>query len=373
MIKELIILSKALRPLPEKWHGLQDKEAIYRQRYLDILSNHESFKRFQFRSRFVQELRKFYWSEGFTEIETPILQNTASGALAKPFTTHHNAYATDVYLRIAPEIHLKEAIIGGFDRVFEIGRVFRNEGTDSSHLQDFTMVEHYVACWDYKMNMEFMEKMLRYIIEKTCGGTVVGIPDANGNITEIDFGKEWPQSTMRDLIKKYANIDISAHQTADDLQQEIDSKKIKLENAEGLGRGNLIDMLYKKTVRPHIINPLWLIDHPADVSPLARPKDDEPMNTERFQLVVNGWEIVNGYSELTDPNIQESRFAEQAKAKAGGDDEAMAKDDEFVEALEHGMPPTSGMGMGVDRLVALLTQQSNLRDVVLFPLMRPKD
>lgn len=371
LVKKYTFLSKAIRELPEKWHGLKDQETSYRQRYLDLIMNQETKERFKFRSDFIKELRDFYHKNGFDEVETPILQNNASGALAKPFKTHHNALDTDVYLRIAPEIYLKETIIGGYEKIFEVARCFRNEGIDPSHLQDFTMVEHYAAYWDFQDNMKFTEKMLTDIIKKLKGTLKLEILNRDGKPVKVDFSQGWPVVSFRNLILKDAKIDIDKYPEVEDLRLAIRKEKIKIEDMEKLGRGNLIDELYKEVSRPKLINPTFLINHPLDLSPLARSNDKNPRVTDRFQLVVNGWEVVNAYSELIDPIEQQKRFEQQMKAKAGGDEEAMNKDDEYVKAMEYGMPPISGWGMGIDRIVALLTKQPNLKDVVLFPLMKP--
>lgn len=370
--KTWTMLSKALRQPPEKWHGVADQETAWRQRYLDLSSNRETFERFQMRSLFIRKLREFYWSKDFIEMETPVLTNAASGALATPFVTHHAAYDLDVYLRIATETYLKECLVGGFDRVFEVGRIFRNEGLDPSHLQDFTMVEHYASYWDYKENMKFTEEMLSTLIKEILGTTKVKIPDRDGKLVEVDFAPPWPKLSIRECIKKSCGIDFEDHKTQGALKEAIKSKGIKLDvDIEKLGRGNLIDQLYKKVSRPGLIQPTFIMEHPIELSPLARRNDENPGLTDRFQLVVGGWEIVNAYSELVDPVDQAKRFDDQAAAHAGGDTEAHKKDDEFVTALEHGCPPCSGWGMGIDRIVALITQQANLRDVVLFPLMKP--
>ncbi|MEI8229855.1 MAG: lysine--tRNA ligase [Candidatus Peregrinibacteria bacterium] len=374
MVKEWTMLTKALRQPPEKWHGIADRETAYRQRYLDILSNRESFERFLFRSAFLKALRKYYWENGFTEVEIPVLVNSASGALAAPFTTHHNALDLDVYLRIALETHQKECLVGGFDRTFSLGPVFRNEGMDPSHLQEFTMCEHYAAYWDYRDNMRFTEEMLCSLMQKTRGTTVAKIPNRDGAIVEVDFGGVWPRISMREIIKRDCGIDYKDYSTADALRTAIKGKKIELDlNIDALSRGTLIDQLYKKVSRPKITAPTFITEHPIDLSPLARRNDDDPSITDRFQLVVGGWEIVNAYSELVDPVDQAARFASQAGAKEAGDTEAHGKDDEFVTALSYGCPPCSGWGMGIDRIVALLTAQENLKDVVLFPLMKPEE
>ena len=371
LVKKYTFLGKALRPLPEKWHCLQDQELKYRQRYLDLISSPETYQRFLFRSNFIKLLREFYGANGFTEVQTPVLSNTASGALAKPFSTHHNSLDLDVYLRIALETFQKECIVGGFERVFEIGPCFRNEWMDPSHLQEFTMCEHYAAYWNFEDNMKFTEEMFFYLLKKIFGKTKVSIKDRKGNLVEIDFKPPWPKISFSQLIKKDCGIDIDKLTTVEALRKEIKAKKINLEDLNRLEQGNLIDALYKTVSRDKIIQPTFLISHPIDLSPLARRNDKNPNIVDRFQLVVNGWEIVNAYSELVDPVDQKERFANQAKAKAKGDVEAHGKDDEYIKALEHGAPPISGWGMGVDRIVTLLTQQDNLRDVVLFPLLRP--
>jgi len=372
LVKEWTMLTKALRQPPEKWHGIADQETAWRQRYLDLTSNRETFDRFQFRSNFIRKMREFYWSKGFTEVETPVLVNAASGALATPFKTHHEAYDLDIYLRIAPETFLKECLVGGFDRVFEVARVFRNEGVDPSHLQDFTMVEHYASYWDYRENMRFTEEMIETLLKDLLGTTKVKIPDRDGNVVEVDFKAPWPRLTLREAILKASGIDIEQCESADNLRTAMVKQKIKLDvPVEKLGRGNLIDQLYKKVSRPSIVQPTFLVEHPIDLSPLARRNDENPQVVDRFQLVVSGWEIVNAYSELVDPVDQAERFDEQAKANAKGDSDAHRKDDDYIAALEYGCPPCSGWGMGIDRIVALLTCQANLRDVVLFPLMKP--
>ena len=374
LVKNYTFLGKALRPLPEKWHGLKDVEMRYRQRYLDIIANPDTKKVFEFRSLFMRVLREYYWGKGFIELETPILANTASGALAKPFKTHHNALNTDLYLRIsAGEIWQKMAIIGGFEKTFDMGKVFRNEGMDPSHLQEFTMIEHYAAYWNYEDNMKFTEEMFAHLLKKLFGKMKIDIKNRKGETAEIDFTPPWPKITFRDVIKKDCGIDIDVFSSQKELLSEIKKKKIYTEEMKNLGLGNLVDTLYKTVSRDTIIKPTFLINHPIDVSPLARKNDKNPKIVDRFQLLVNGWEIVNAYSELINPEDQKQRFAQQVAAKAKGDEEAHGEDNEFIKALEHGAPPMSGWGMGIDRIVALLTQQDNLRDVVLFPLMRPEE
>lgn len=364
-------LGKSLRPLPEKFHGLVDQEIIYRERHLDLIMSEETKQRFILRSNFIRLLREYLDSHDFLEVDTPALQNTASGATAKPFIAHHNAYDMDVFLRISPELTLKKLIIGGFNNVYEVARDFRNEGIDRNHLQDFTMVEGYSAYWNYEDNMKFIREMVIYIIGKLFDGNLnVQIGDKL-----IDFGGEWDAVSFRDLLLKDCGIDIDKFPTAEELLAEIKNRGIELEdeNLENLGRGNLIDTLYKKVSRPFIIKPTYLIKHPIDLSPLARANDEDKSLTDRFQLIVNGQEIINGYSELVDAREQEARLIEQSKLKANGDEEAMSIDEEYIRAMEYGMPPISGWGLGVDRFLQFLTNSDNIRDVVLYPLMRPRD
>ena len=370
-VKSYEFLGKALRPLPEKFHGISNQEMLYRERHLDLIMNEETKKRFLLRSDFIKLLREFLWSKGFIEVDTPVLQNTASGATARPFITHHNTYDADVYLRISPELTLKKLVVGGFTNVFEVARDFRNEGISVNHLQDFTMVEGYSAYYNYKDNMKLMREMIIYIIGKLFDGNLV----VNIGGKDIDFGAEWDEVSFRDLLIKDCGIDINNFPTAESLLNEIRAKKIELdvENIESLGRGNLIDQLYKKVSRPYIIKPTYLTGHPIDLSPLARSNDDNPDITDRFQLIVNGQEIINGYSELVDSQEQERRLIEQNKLKDNGDEEAMSIDHEYIKAMEYGMPPISGWGLGVDRFLQFLTSSYNIRDVVLYPLLKRRD
>ena len=370
-VKSYEFLGKALRPLPEKFHGISNQEMLYRERHLDLIMNEETKKRFLLRSDFIKLLREFLWSKGFIEVDTPVLQNTASGATARPFITHHNTYDADVYLRISPELTLKKLVVGGFTNVFEVARDFRNEGISVNHLQDFTMVEGYSAYYNYKDNMKLMREMIIYIIGKLFDGNLV----VNIGGKDIDFGAEWDEVSFRDLLIKDCGIDINNFPTAESLLNEIRERKIELdvENIESLGRGNLIDQLYKKVSRPYIIKPTYLTGHPIDLSPLARSNDDNPDITDRFQLIVNGQEIINGYSELVDSQEQERRLIEQNKLKDNGDEEAMSIDHEYIKAMEYGMPPISGWGLGVDRFLQFLTSSYNIRDVVLYPLLKRRD
>ncbi len=364
-------LGKAIRPLPEKFHGISNQELLYRERHLDLIMNDETKKRFLLRSKFIKLMREFLWNKGFIEVDTPVLQNTPSGATARPFITHHNTYDADVYLRISPELTLKKLVVGGFTNVFEIARDFRNEGISVNHLQDFTMVEGYSAYYNYKDNMRLMREMIIYIIGELFDGNLV----VNISGKDIDFGAEWDEVSFRDLLIKDCGIDINDYPTAKELLAEIRNRGIQLEdeNIENLGRGNLIDLLYKKVSRPYIIKPTFLTGHPIDLSPLARSNDDDPSITDRFQLIVNGQEIINGYSELVDSEEQEKRFIEQNTLKENGDEEAMSIDHEYIKAMEYGMPPISGWGLGIDRFLQFLTSSYNIRDVVLYPLLKRRD
>lgn len=369
-IRSWTFLSKALRPMPEKFHGLTDPELRLRRRYLDLIMSPEVMDRFKMRTRIIRTIREYLDGNGFLEIDTPVLTNKASGALARPFVTHNNALDIDVYLRIAPETYLKRAIAGGFERVYEFARSFRNEGVDASHLPDFTLLEYYAAYWNYVDNMNFTEKLMKHLLETTVGGleiTYEGKP--------ISFAGEWPRISFRDLLLRDCGIDIDQCPTREELLDQITQKGIEFSDdvdVRKMGRGTLIDTLYKKVSRPSLIDPIFITGHPIDLSPLARKNDENPRVVDRFQLVVNGWEVVNAYSELVDPLDQAQRFAQQAEARAAGDEETMDVDQDFLMCMEYGMPPISGWGMGVDRVIALLTNAQTLRDVVLFPLLRPE-
>ena len=368
---DFTFLGKALKPLPEKFHGVTDPEICYRNRYLDLIMNESTRKRFLLKYEFIKEIRRFLEDDGYIEIETPVLSNKASGASARPFTAHHNALDIDVYLRIAPETYLKRAVVGGFTKVFEFARCFRNEGIDATHLQDFTMLECYAAYYNYKDNMILLENMLKTVIQKVFGTLQVTINDK-----VIDLSKKWETVSFRDLILKYADIDIKKFNTKESLLTEIKNKKISFEtedDIETLGFGNLVDALYKKVARPSLIEPTFLIEHPIELSPLARANDDDKTLTDRFQLVINGAEIINAYSELVDPMDQEARLLHQAELKANGDTEAMMMDYDYINAMEYGMPPISGWGMGIDRVLQVLTGVDNIKDNILFPLMRPEE
>ena len=371
-VSEFKFLSKAIRPLPEKFHWISDQEDLYRKRYLDMTMNPESYERFLFKSKFYKTLREFYFKHWFTEIQTPILDNAASWAAARPFITHHNDYDADVYLRIAFETSLKKATVGRFERVFEIGQDFRNEGSDPSHLQEFTQVEHYAVYRNFEDNMHFTEEMFDYIFDQLGIPRKLKVKDKDGIEREVDFTTPWERIDYTKGIYNACWIDITKYgiDDADKLRNDIKSKKIEFEGMDDMGTTTLIDYLYKKVLRPKIIGPAFIYNYPVIMQPLARISDADNGIVEQFQLLVNGWEICKAYSELVDPLLQQANFDKQAEAAERGDDEATSWDDAFVEAMEYGMPPQSWFGMWLERILAILTEQENLRDVVMFPLMK---
>ncbi|MGN7398586.1 lysine--tRNA ligase [Cytobacillus praedii] len=366
-VKNYVFLGKALRPLPEKWHGLSNVESRYRQRYLDMMMTKETKMRLITRTKLVRSIRNFFEEHYFFEVETPVLQQTSSGAIAMPFKTYHNSLGIELHLRIAPETYLKRLIVGGFTRVFEFAKCFRNEGISPQHLQEFTMVEGYAAYWNYEDTMKLMREMMLYILEDTFQTTKI---DIGGQI--VDFSLDWNIVSFRDVIFKDTGIDIDLFPEVKELFQETKKRNINLDHLdiESLGRGNFIDLLYKKVCRPQIITPTFLIQHPIDLSPLARANDKNPAITDRFQLIVNGAEIINAYSELVDPIEQRRRLEEQAFLKNNGDAEAMEMDEDYITAMEYGMPPISGWGFGIERLLMVLTNSETIKDCVFFPLTR---
>jgi lysyl-tRNA synthetase class 2 len=366
-ISDYTFLGKALRSLPDKWHGLTSIETRYRQRYLDLLMTKETQQRLLNRTRMASAIRSFLEGRNFIEVETPVLQHTSSGAIAKPFKTYHQALDTELNLRIAPETYLKRLIVGGFTKIFEFAKCFRNEGISTQHLQEFTMVEGYAAYWNYEDTMTFMRDLVLHILDRTFHTTVLSI---QGNT--IDFSLEWEVVSFRDLILKDTGIDIDRFQTVEELRLETERNKIHLEHAEieSLGRGNFIDLLYKKMCRPKLLKPTFLVQHPIDLSPLARANDQNSAITDRFQLVVNGAEVINAYSELVDPLEQRKRLEAQALLKSNGDLEAMEMDEDYLTAMEYGMPPVSGWGFGIERLLMVLTDCDTIKDCVLFPLTK---
>jgi lysyl-tRNA synthetase, class II len=371
-VKEFQILSKAVRPLPEKFHWVQDQETIYRQRYLDLIMNQNSYDRFQFRSDLVKAIREFYWKNDFVEIETPVLWNSASWAAAEPFITHHRDFDEDYFLRIAPETALKKASAWRFEKIFEIGKNYRNEWSDPSHMQEFTAVEHYAAYWNFEDNMKFTEEMFDYIFSKVSINKEVEIKDKNGNARMVNFTTPWQRIDYIEWVNKASWLDIASYKAWDEkkLIADIKAKWIQFEAMDKMVVPTLIDYLYKKVLRPSIAGPAFVYNYPKLMQPLARQSDMDENMVEQFQVVVNGWEILKAYSELVDPKLQQQNFDAQSWAIELWDEEATSWDDDFVLAMEYAMPCQSWWGMGIDRIVSLLTGQENLRDVVLFPLMK---
>lgn len=361
------ILTKAIRPLPDKWHGLQDLEEKYRRRYLDAVMDPEVRKLFNQRTVFIQSMRHFLAQAGFQEVETPVLESIPGGAEANPFVTHHDTLDVNFYLRISLELHLKRMTIAGFEKIFEIGRVFRNEGMDRDHLQEFTEMECYWSFADYTQMMEFLEGLYAHMIKSTFGSLETKIGD-----TLLNWKTPWPRVSYSELVKKETGIDLTQHATVDELKAAIKKAGIKLDFEPNIGLGRVTDLLYKKTVRPKLIQPCFLVDHPVSISPLAKRKPSEQSLTERFQILALGSELGNGWSELNDPVDQRERFEEQMKLRDANDSEAMMLDEDYLRALEHGMPPTAGFGVGVDRLFMVLSGAQSIRDVVFFPTMRPE-
>ena len=361
--EKMTLLSKSLQILPEKFHGLTDTDTRYRQRYVDLIMNQESKKVFIKRSQILKEIRNFLSGRDFMEVETPMLVANAGGAAARPFETHYNALNEDVKLRISLELYLKRLIVGGLERVFEIGRVFRNEGVDTRHNPEFTLMELYQAYTDYEGMMELTESMFRYLAEKVCGST-----KSSYNGLEIDLGKPFERLTMNDAIKKYAGIDFD--QVADDEAAKKLAEEHHIAYEERHKKGDIINLFFEEFCEKELIQPTFIMDHPIEISPLTKKKPSDPTKVERFELFINTWEMCNAYSELNDPIDQRERFAAQEEAFAAGDDEANHTDEDFLNALEIGMPPTGGIGYGIDRLVMLLTDSQAIRDVLLFPTMK---
>ena len=363
---EIVLLSKSLQILPEKYHGLTDTDARYRQRYVDLIMNSEVKDTFIKRSMIIKEIRNFLAGRGFMEVETPMLVANPGGAAARPFETHYNALNEDVKLRISLELYLKRLIVGGLERVYEIGRVFRNEGVDTRHNPEFTLMELYQAYTDYNGMMELTESMFRYLAEKVCGSTKFTY-----NGIEIDFGKPFERITMTDCVKKYAGIDFDAVKT--DEEAKALAKEHNIEYEERHNKGHILNLFFEEYCEKELVQPTFVMDHPIAISPLTKKKPTDPEKVERFELFINGWEMCNAYSELNDPIDQRERFALQDAAAAAGDEEAEHTDEDFLNALEIGMPPTGGIGYGIDRLVMLLTDSPAIRDVLLFPTMKSLD
>ena len=366
LTKAYKLLAKCLHPLPNKYQGLKDTEIRYRQRYLDLIVNPQVKDTFEKRSKIIKEIRNFLADRDFMEVETPLLVTNAGGAAARPFETHFNALDIDLKLRISLELYLKRLLVGGFERVFEIGRVFRNEGMDTRHNPEFTLMELYQAYTDYNGMMELTESMFRYVAEKVCGTTLIKYGDL-----EIDFGKPFERLTMNDAIKKYAGIDFDTVDGDEAAKKLADEHHIEYETWHT--KGDIVNLFFEEYCEKNLLQPTFIMDHPLAISPLTKKKKGEPEKVERFELFINTWEMCNAYSELNDPIDQRERFAAQDATAEAGNDEADHTDEDFLNALELGMPPTGGIGYGIDRLVMLLTDSASIRDVLLFPTMKTKE
>ncbi|WP_428771260.1 lysine--tRNA ligase [Vibrio sp.] len=371
-MEEYELLTKALRPLPEKFHGLTDQEMRYRQRYVDLIVNEDSRRAFIIRSKLVASIRNFMTSKGYLEVETPMMHVIPGGATARPFITHHNALDIDMYLRVAPELYLKRLVVGGFDRVFEINRNFRNEGLSPRHNPEFTMMEFYQAYSDYNDLMDLTEEMLRTVALDVVGATAMPYGEHT-----VEFGGSYPRMSMLEAIKQYnpnhAEIQALDYDKAQDRDYLVAiAKSVHVEVESFWTCGQLLEEIFGETAEPQLIQPTFITGYPADISPLARRNDDNPFITDRFEFFIGGREVANGFSELNDAEDQDARFKAQVEAKDAGDDEAMYYDADYITALEHGLPPTAGQGIGIDRLVMLFTNTHTIRDVILFPAMRPQ-
>lgn len=365
-VKDFKILAKSLLPLPEKWHGLTDVETRYRQRYLDFIMNQHVRETFHKRSLIIQEIREYLKGYGFLEVETPMLQTIAGGAAAKPFITHHNTLDMKMYLRIAPELFLKRLMVGGLsEKIFEINRNFRNEGISPKHNPEFTMLELYQAYVDYNEMMALTENLISSVAQKVLGTMII---DYQGK--EINLTPPWQRLTMTGAIKKYTDIDFSQLLSQSEAAEAAKNIHVEVEDCDSWGK--ILDKVFEEKVEPHLIQPIHIIDYPRDISPLAKAHRDNPRLVERFETRINGWEIANAFSELTDPIDQRRRFEQQIECKKAGDDEAHEFDEDYITALEYGLPPAGGLGIGIDRLIMLLTNSANIRDVIAFPTMRPK-
>ena len=364
--KEVVLLAKSLRPLPEKFHGLKDPDLRYRQRYTDLIVNPEVKKTFEIRSNIIKGIRNFLDNKGYMEVETPILNTIAGGATAKPFVTHHNALDIDMYLRIAPELYLKRLIVGGFDKVYEIGRLFRNEGMDLKHNPEFTSMELYSAYEDYNDMMNITEEMISTIAENVCGTTKITYQGQ-----EIDLTPSWKRISMIDSIKEVTGIDFNTINSDEEAVKLAEERGMEFADETKRTRGDVIVMFFDEYVEETLIQPTFIYDYPVEVSPLTKRKPSDPRLTERFEVFIGGREYGNAYSELNDPIDQYERFKKQVEAREAGDEEANMMDEDFVNALEIGLPPTGGLGIGIDRLIMLLTDSASIRDVLLFPTMKP--
>lgn len=363
---EIILLSKSLQVLPEKWHGLKDPDLRYRQRYVDLVVNPEVKETFLKRSNIIKAIRKYLDNIGYIEVETPILHTIAGGANARPFITHHNTLDIDMYLRIATELHLKRLIVGGLEKVYEIGRIFRNEGMSIKHNPEFTTIELYEAYTDYHGMMELTENLIAYAAKKVLGTTKI-----NYQSVDIDLTPPWARLTMVDAIKKYTGIEFTKEDNTKTAYQK--AKDLGLELEEGMSKGQIINNVFEERVEEHLIQPTFILDYPVEVSPLAKRKPDDPEFTSRFEGFIYSWEVANAFSELNDPIDQKKRFEMQLEQREAGDEEAHMMDEDYVNALKVGLPPTGGLGIGIDRVVMLLTDSYSIRDVILFPTMKPRE
>tara|TARA_B100000959_G_C14993807_1_gene629218 strand:- start:572 stop:1993 length:1422 start_codon:yes stop_codon:yes gene_type:complete len=364
-VSEWVRLAEARRPFPDKWHGISDTDTRYRQRYVDLWVTEETRQTFLVRSQVISLIRRWLEETGFVEVETPVFHPIPGGALARPFTTHHNALDIDLYLRIAPELYLKRLVVGGFEKVYEIARVFRNEGLSTRHNPEFTMLELYQAYADYTDIMQMVENLMEYLASEVLGTTVL---EYGGR--SLDLKTPWRRATMLELLDEYADIKVSLVTPRSDLVELCDKHEIPVK--EHYGPGKLILELYEKTVEPEVWDPIFVVDYPKEVSPLSRDHRENPGWVERFEAIVAGRELCNAFTELIDPDEQRSRFLGQEEEKAAGDDEAMVVDEDYLRSLEYGLPPTAGIGIGIDRLVMLLTGDTAIRDVILFPTLRPE-
>ncbi len=367
-VENFQLLAKSLRPLPEKWHGLRDVELRYRQRYVDLIVNPEVKEVFETRSRIIRAMRQFLDARGFLEVETPMMQVIPGGAAARPFITHHNALDIDLYLRIAPELYLKRLLVGGFEKVYEINRNFRNEGISTRHNPEFTMLELYQAYADYNDMMDLTEELISSVAREVLGKSVV---DYQG--VEIDLTPKWPRLPMLEAVLNYSGLDFTSLKTAEEARQAVERSGIAVEISPSDTWGDILNKVFEETVEPRLIQPTFVVDYPVEISPLAKRKAEEPELTYRFELFIYGREIANAFSELNDPIDQRGRFLAQVEKRKGGDEEAHMMDEDYITALEYGMPPAGGLGIGVDRLVMILTGALSIRDVILFPLMKPRE
>lgn len=367
-VESFNLLSKSLRPLPEKWHGLRDVELRYRQRYVDLIVNPEVKEVFKTRSKIIRAFRRFLDDRGFLEVETPMMQVVAGGAAARPFITHHNALDIDLYLRIAPELFLKRLLVGGFEKVYEINRNFRNEGISTKHNPEFTMLEIYQAYADYNDMMALAEELISSVALEVLGTTKIKYQG-----TEIDLSPKWTRLPMLEAVKVHSGLDFGAIKTAEEARRAVRQAGMGLELEPSDTWGSVLNKVFEEMVEPKLIQPTFVMDYPVEISPLAKRKAQEPGLTYRFELFIYGREIANAFSELNDPIDQKVRFLKQAEKRKAGDEEAHMMDEDYINALEYGMPPAGGLGIGMDRLVMLLTDSSSIRDVILFPLMKPRD